>query len=237
MEEWLLFLRGPMFRFAVIIAALGLIRELVLGILGAGSAYVKANDKHPPWRLMAVTALDWLVPIKRLFVSERKIHGFLSFLLHVGVIIVPVLLLDHLLLWKAGLGLKFALPSIPRPVADYLTIMTVMVAIGLIVSRIASRTAGVISTFQDYFLLVLIIVIFLSGFSASRPWNPVSYEATMIIHVLAGDTALILVPFTKLAHIVLFPVIRFSGELAWKFPSRTGEEVALTLDEKEVRPI
>jgi hypothetical protein len=43
-------------------------------------------------------------------------------------------------------------------------------------------------------------------------------------------------PFTLLAHIAVYPIKMFSVELAWKFPSRAGEEVALTLDGKEVRP-
>ena len=84
---------------------------------------------------------------------------------------------------------------------------------------------------------LLIMVIFSTGFMASRPWNPVSYNATMLIHVGAGDLALLLIPFTKLAHIVLFPVLRLSGELGWKFPARAGEQVGLTIDGKEVRPI
>jgi nitrate reductase gamma subunit len=178
-----------------------------------------------------------MVPLKRLFTSERKVHGFLSFVLHIGVIVVPLLLLDHLLLWGRAIGLNVSFLALPRTALDYLTLITVVSCAGLVLSRAFSRTAGNLSGFQDYFLLLLIMVIFLTGFSASRPWNPISYNATMLIHVLAGDLALLLTPFTKLAHIAIFPVLRFSGELAWKFPARTGEQVALAIEGKEVRPI
>ncbi len=237
MEDWLLTLRGPVFRFAVMVAALGLLRELALGVWGAANAYRRANDKNLPWGQMAWSALGWMIPAKNLFTNTRPLHGILSFVMHVGVIVVPLFLLDHMMLWTAGLGLPFALPSIPKVLADHLTVITIMVVIGLLASRALSRTSRPISKFQDYGLLVLILVIFCSGFMASRTWNPASYEATMVIHVLAGDVALLLIPFTKLAHVAVYPVLRFSGELAWKFPARTGEEVALTLDEKEVRPI
>ncbi|HUT54774.1 MAG TPA: hypothetical protein VM658_15390 [bacterium] len=237
MEAWLMFLRGPLFRFALVVAVLGLMRELALGLWGAAAAYRQANDKNLPWKQMAAAAADWMFPVRKLFTAQRKAHGFLSFILHVGVIVVPLLLLDHLLLWGRGLGLDLRFPALPDSLADGLTLITVAAAIGLIVSRAGSKIARPLSHFSDYFLLLLIAVIFSTGFIASRPWNPASYQATMIVHVLAGDLALLLTPFTKLAHIAIFPVLRFSGELAWKFPARAGERVALALDGKEVRPI
>ncbi len=237
MEEWLLTLRGPVFRFAVMVAALGLLRELILGLYGASFAYYRANDKNLPWSQMGKTTAGWMVPVKNLFTNSRKIHGFLSFIMHVGVIVTPLLLLDHALLWKAGLGLGFIPPSVSKGTADALTLVTILAAAGLVVSRLASKTARPLSKFQDYALLLLIIVIFAAGFIASRPWNPISYTSSMVIHVLAADAALILMPFTKLAHVAIYPVLRFSGELGWKFPARAGEEVALTISRKEVRPI
>jgi len=237
MEEWLMFLKGPAFRFAVLIAVLGLIRQMVLGIWGASQAYKRANDKNIPWGQIAKTSFDWMFPVRKVFTAQRKLHGFLSFIMHVGVILVPLLLLDHLLLWSSGLGLDLRFLALPDGIADNLTLITAAAAIGLIISRAGSRFARSLSTFQDYFLLLLIAVIFLTGFAASRPWNPISYEASMFIHVLAGNTALILTPFTKLAHIAIFPVLRLTGEVSWKFPSRAGEKVALTLEGKEVRPI
>ncbi len=273
MEEWLWFLRGPVFRFAVVVAVLGLTRELLLGIWGAANAYRRANDKNLPWGEMVRRIFGWTIPAatlsrefgvsarsaikndqgagkvgavtpvaseylergKETFIGNRKAHGVLSFILHLGVVIVPLLLLDHLLLWQHSLG--FRLPALPQLLANFLTVVTILAAVGLIISRVASKVARRLTSWSDYALLVLIIVIFCSGYVASRPWNPLSWEGTMIIHVLAGNALLLMMPFTKLAHIVLYPVLKFSGELAWKFPARTGEEVALTLDEKEVRPI
>lgn len=235
MEEWLLFLRGPVFRLAIVIFLLGLGRELFLAIWGVVSAYRRANDRKLPWKEMVRMALSWLVPVKRLFTSNRKAHGFLSFIMHVGVIVVPIFLLDHILLWENGLGVSW--PAIPQYVADTLTLLTILMVTGLIISRAFSKTARPLSKAQDYILLLLLFFIFGSGFIASKPWNPISYEGSMIIHTLAGNALLISAPFTKLAHIAVYPIKMISVELAWKFPSRAGEEVALTLDGKEVRPI
>jgi len=234
MEEWLLFLRGPVFRLAIVIFILGLGRELFLAVYGVVSAYRKANDRDLPWKQMITGALSWLIPAKRLFTSNRKAHGFLTFMMHVGVILVPVFLLDHILLWENGLGIRW--PAIPQYLADVVTLLTILVVAGLIISRAFSKTARPLSKAQDYLLLILLFFIFGSGFIASKPWNPISYEASMIIHTLAGNALLISAPFTKLAHIAVYPIKMFSVELAWKFPSRAGEEVALTLDGKEVRP-
>ncbi len=235
MEEWLLFLRGPVFRLAIVIFLLGLGRELFLAIWGSISAYRRANDTNLPWTQMLRQTISWLIPAKRLFTSQRKVHGFLTFIMHAGVILVPVFLLDHVLLWKRGLGIAW--PAIPQQLADWLTLATMAVVLGLFISRAFSKTARPLSKAQDYIILFIILAIFGSGYMASKPWNPVSYEASMIVHTLAGNTLLIMAPFTKLIHIAIYPIKLFTPDLAWKFPSRTGEEVALTLDGKEVRPI
>lgn len=235
METWLEFLRGPVFRFAIIVAALGMARHVIIAVWGVVSAYRKANDKNLPWGKIILGGLGWMVPVKKVFTAPKTLHSVLTIAMHVGLILVPIFLLDHILLWQRGLGIAW--PAIPRHVADIFTVAVIFLAAALIVERVASRTMRVLSKPQDYFLLGLIMAVFITGFIASRPWNPMSWEASMLIHVAAGNAILVLIPFTKLAHMVVWPINRITNELAWKFPARAGEQVALTLDGKEVRPI
>jgi nitrate reductase gamma subunit len=90
------------------------------------------------------------------------------------------------------------------------------------------------SQVTDYLLLILLLVPFVSGLLASHPtWNPFSYQSTVLVHVLAGDLVLAVIPFTKLSHVVLFPFERVSSNVYWRFPAGAGDRVADDLHGKE----
>jgi nitrate reductase gamma subunit len=64
--------------------------------------------------------------------------------------------------------------------------------------------------------------------------NPISWNAMMLLHVLSADLLLVLIPFTKLAHIALFPFDRFS-EVHWQLRPGAGDRVAAALFGEEAR--
>jgi len=90
---------------------------------------------------------------------------------------------------------------------------------------------------MDYLLLVLVLNIFISGFVAGRAWNPVPYDSLMLFHTLNGGILLLITPFTKVAHCVLFPLIRLGSEIAWRFTPQGGDEVVKTLHGPQGRKI
>ncbi|MEW6404280.1 MAG: hypothetical protein AB1649_20980, partial [Chloroflexota bacterium] len=51
----------------------------------------------------------------------------------------------------------------------------------------------------------------------------------MLFHTLNGMALLLIAPFTKVAHCVLFPLIRLASEVAWHFTPQGGEQVIQTL--------
>ena len=79
----------------------------------------------------------------------------------------------------------------------------------------------------DYVLLIVLSVPFISGFMAVHPvFNPISYKGIMLIHILSAELVFVLMPFTKLAHCVLFPFDRISSEVYWRMPAGAGEKIA-----------
>ena len=56
----------------------------------------------------------------------------------------------------------------------------------------------------------------------------------MLVHLLSGELLLVLIPFTKLAHVVLFFFDRVSG-LHWQLRPGAGDAVAQALYGKEAR--
>jgi nitrate reductase gamma subunit len=87
----------------------------------------------------------------------------------------------------------------------------------------------------DYVLLVLILLPFASGYCAGHAGvNPFSWETMMLIHLLSAEVLFVIIPFTKLAHIVLFFFDRISG-IHWQLRPGAGDHVAEALFGKEAR--
>jgi nitrate reductase gamma subunit len=133
--------------------------------------------------------------------------------------------------------LGFGWPALPSTVATVLTLVVIAAAGSVLIQRVSNRESRILGRPQDYALPVLIAVAFLSGFMVMHPaWNPWGRDPMLLAHVLTGDVLLVLVPFTKLSHMVLLPLTQLVSELAWHFPEDAGERVGLALG-KESEPI
>jgi nitrate reductase gamma subunit len=155
--------------------------------------------------------------------------------MHVGLIVVPVFLFSHVALWKKSTGIGW--PALPLGPSDFLTLITIAAIFVLLAMRTISRDGRSLSTFQDYALLLLLAVPFISGYLALHPWlNPFAYKGTMLVHVLSANLLFILMPLTKLSHAVLMPGAQLFTEVAWHFPADSGRKVGITLN-KEEKPI
>jgi nitrate reductase gamma subunit len=233
METMLEFAKGPLFICCFTVMILGLLRTEIMNILAMRKALQRAGDKNVPYKKLWKETLQWIFPFKNLFLT-KPFMSLMSFLFHVCIIIVPVLLIDHILLWK-HIGISW--PGIPGPVADVLTVIAIMTGMILFLNRIIHREARFLSSVFDYLLLLLIVTIFFTGFIASRGFNPLTHTTTMVLHIMLGNTILVLFPFTKLSHSILFPLLRFASNIAWRFPPNAGEAINKTLYGKEIKEI
>ncbi len=230
MDSLLTFARGPLFCFCFLLMLLGLVRLGLLTLFDLARALRNAGDKRVPYGQLAQEAVLALIPSRR-----NAVHGTIALLFHAGLIVVPLFLLDHILLWRSAWGISWA--HLPKAAADALTLATIAAGIVLLAGRIFSRNARFLSGPMDYALLALIVVLFASGFLASRPYSPIGYDTAMLIHVLCGNAMLVLIPFTKLSHCLLYPLMRVGTNIAWRFPPRAGEEVNMALYGEEVRQV
>jgi nitrate reductase gamma subunit len=194
----------------------------------------KKNKRKVPFGTVARMTLQWIFPITK-GVEQRAIYSIVSMLFHVCIIITPILLGAHVLLWERGIG--FGWPTISNLVADYLTLGAIVTGVVLLVQRAGSKASRALSRPQDYLLPLLIIIPFASGYLAMHPMiNPFEYSATMFVHVMSGNLILLLMPFTKISHVVLFPATQLISELGWYLAPGAGEKVAAALG-KENEPI
>jgi nitrate reductase gamma subunit len=136
-------------------------------------------------------------------------------------------------LWEGFLHIN--LPAIGQGAADFLTLMTILCLLLLLGWRLFVGRVRAMSRAIDYFLLLLILLPFASGFLASHPsMNPFPWEVMMLIHILSAEVLFVLVPFTKLAHVVLFAFDRLSA-LHWQLRPGAGDKVAEALFGNEAR--
>jgi len=226
MEAWLEFGRGPLFRLALALMLLGLLRLVLLDIVSLAEALRRSQDRIVAWNQVWKTTFSWLFPVGRLW-KMRPVYSAVSFVFHAGLLLVPPFLAAHILLWKRGAGVAW--PALPQS-ANWLTVATVVAAAGLIIGRIAHRGSRSLSRFQDYAWPVLLALPFISGYICTNVATaPRVYQWLMLIHVLSADVIMIAIPFTKIAHCALMPLSQAVTAVAWKFPAGAGDRVAATL--------
>jgi len=230
MEAWLEWARGPFFVFAFSFMVLGLIRHVLLTITSVVKHMRRAGDKSLAYSKLTRTTLEWLVPVGK--IKNEVFYSITSIVFHIAILIVPVFLAGHIALWARGLGISW--PAIPHDVADVLTIVAIVTAVGLFLLRVGSGASRSLSRIQDYALPPLIAVPFVTGFLAMHPaTNPFSYEAVLFVHVMSANLIFILMPMTKLSHVVLTPSVHFVSEIGWKWPADSGSKVAAALGKEE----
>jgi nitrate reductase gamma subunit len=231
MDAWLEFAKGPLFTITFGIMIVGLLRQIVLQLY---FLTVKKGRrlKDVPWLTMVRESLTWVIPVRHIE-PGTKVFSIASFTMHIGLIIVPLFLLDHIVRWEAFLGVN--LPAIDRGTADVLTLLTIACGLLLLAYRTFRARHRMVSGAMDYLLLVLVMLPFISGFLAAHPAiNPVAWNVMMLTHILSAEVLFLTIPATKLAHVVLFFFDRISA-VHWQLRPGAGDRVAEALYGEEVR--
>ena len=234
MPTWTTLAKGPAFPFVLTFAVLGLLRLVILTTWDIVAAIRRAGDRRLPYKQIALQTFSWLIPYNRLHRS-RAGYSIASFSLHVGILTVFLFLRNHLDILEANIGLSWA--AISKPILDVMTLIGIFGICALLVYRLYVTGSRQLSRAADYLLLLILLNIFLSGFLAGRPWNPIPYDGLMLFHTVNGMILALLAPFSKIAHCVLFPLIRLGTEVAWHFTPQGGSETVKSLHGPQGRKI
>jgi nitrate reductase gamma subunit len=233
MDTWLEWARGPFFWAALTFMVLGLARHVFVTVWEVKRNMRRAGDRDLPLRKIAAATLAWLYPPGKL--KDRLVFGLTSLVFHIAILLVPIFLAGHIVLWRRSLGISW--PALPNLLADILTVVAVATALLLVVQRAIARDTRGLSRFQDYALPLLVAFPFAWGFLVMHPaWNPFPYEFTLLVHVMSANVLLILIPLTKLSHCVLLPGTQLVSEVAWHWPPDAGRKVGIALG-KEGEPV
>jgi hypothetical protein len=231
MPTWMILAKGPAFLFVLTLLSLGLLRLVLLTTWDIVAAIRRAGDQRLPYRQIALQTLFWLLPFNKLH-RNRAAYSLASFSLHVSLLIISLFLRNHLDILQANIGLSWR--SISKPILDALTLVGIFGISVLLLFRLYVTGSRRLSKAADYLLLLIILNIFVSGFIAGRPWNPIPYDGLMLFHTVNGMVLLLVIPFTKIAHCVLFPLIRLGTEVAWHFVPQAGDKSVQVLHGPQV---
>ena len=192
-------LTGPILWITFIIFLGGLaVRMVFLFRLSRKKDSVFYNHVSLSWGLKSI--LHWILPWASASMRKQPFFTLMVFSFHLTLLTIPLFLDAHNVMWDEALGLS--LWSIPDILADVMTIILVASAVFLIIRRIRRAEVRILTSAWDYALLILTTAPFITGFFAYHQWGP--YETLLILHIVSAQVLLILIPFTKLSHMILF---------------------------------
>ncbi len=197
------FLTGPMLWVSFIVFFGGLAARIVWYIRGLDWQLDRVAYRTQ-WKLGLKGALQsiihWLIPYYSHGWRAKPIYTLVFFVFHLGLLLVPLFLLGHAVILQERWGLEW--PTIPMWLADVLTIAVLACTVFIIIRRLALPEVRIVTTLYDYFLLLLTVTPFLSGFLAVHQAG--DYNFWLYTHIISGELLLIAIPCTKLFHVVGF---------------------------------
>lgn len=199
MADFYDFLTGPALWAALIIFVGGLvIRAAFLFGLSQGRDRVFWDHFNVVWGLKSI--FHWLIPLGSLSFKNQPAFGLAFWVMHLCMLLTPFFLSAHNLLFEEAYG--WSLWSLPDGLADVMTWLVIICLGFMLWRRVAKPEVRILSTGWDYFLLLLTCAPFLTGTLAYHQVG--DYQFMLVLHILCSELLLIVIPFSKLGHLVLF---------------------------------
>jgi nitrate reductase gamma subunit len=219
MQQIYLFLTGPMLWLSFGIFFAGLTYRVVQYIRGLD--WQADRVAYQAWPALGIkgalrSIIHWLVPYYSVGWRAKPLYTFVFFLFHIGLVGVPLFLVGHAVIFKERWGVNW--PTMSMGMADILTIAVMVTAVMIAIRRLGLPEVRIVTTLYDYFLIVVSVTPFVTGFLAVH--QAPAYNLWLIAHVLSGELLLVLIPATKLWHVVGFFLSR--GQLGADFGIKRG---------------
>jgi len=206
---------GPLVWISFIIFIVGMTARVVSLIrLARKKDKVVFNHLSLKWSLRSI--LHWIIPYGSRAMREKPVFTFVTSVFHILLICTPIFLATHVAMVSASLNISWW--TLPEKVTDYMTVVFVAAALFLLVRRITAPEVKILTTAYDYILIVAALAPFVTGFLAYH--QLLNYDAMIILHALCGNIMLIVIPFTKLSHMVLMFLTR--AHIGSEFGERRG---------------
>lgn len=195
---------GPLLWIAILTFIIGSLLRAVF-FLSISRSRDKTIYENFRAKVVLATFCRWLLPINK-DVVKNPVITILGYLFHICLIVVPIWFSGHIVLWEES-RLGWSWTAIPDGLADGMTLLFLAIALFFLLRRVFSANIRVLSTFSDYLLICVTALPFLTGYFVTHgTWEGIVFlgENMQLIHMLSAELMLILIPFSKLSHFLLF---------------------------------
>ncbi len=196
------FVRGPVAWISLFIFFFGSLGRIVF-LYNTGKKEFVPNPTERT-RSAARSILHGLMPFGSTTSRNKPFFTIISFIFHVCVITLPVFLLAHIVLWYESWQIQWW--TLPDMLADLMALWVVMACVYFIFRRVSIPEVKRVTHPADIALPAILLLVFLSGFLASQQWGP--YRPILILHIVSGELLLIILPISKLGHMLFFSISR-----------------------------
>ena len=197
MHDFYNFVTGPLAWVAFIIFIVGSLYRLINMII-----LVNKKEKmifaYMSWKYSLRSILHWITPFATVSMKKHPAMTIVSFAFHICLIITPIFLLSHIILWDESWNISWW--SLPDNIADIMTFIVIAACIFFLVRRLKLPEVQFVTSASDYVLLAIVAAPFITGFLAYHQWF--GYKFILILHIISGEIMLAAIPFTRLSHML-----------------------------------
>jgi nitrate reductase gamma subunit len=134
----------------------------------------------------------------------RPVFTVMSFLFHICLLLTPIFLLGHVMLFEQSWGISWW--TLPDGLANVMTFLVVIAVTVFALRRLAHPVVRFVTKTSDWVLLVIVAAPFVTGLLAY--YQVFDYRTVMILHMWSGALWLMVIPFTRIVHMIFFPLTR-----------------------------
>jgi nitrate reductase gamma subunit len=196
--------RGPVAGLALIVFVVGSFLRIGWFIGWGARTKVLSSTTATKDGLRAI--IRGLIPFGATYMRRKPVFTVITFFFHLGVFVTPLFLLAHSVLLYESWQIEWW--SLPDVLADTMTLAVILAVFFFLIRRLIVPEVKQVSRATDSWLLLLILICFLSAFLAYHQLGP--YHPLLVLHVISGDILLLVFPFSRLFHMILFFFTRAS---------------------------
>lgn len=146
----------------------------------------------------------WIIPFASVNMRKHPVMTVMAFVFHICLLVVPIFLLAHIILIYEAWQIHWV--YIPNLAADVMTLAVIGACIFFLCRRLVLPEVRYLTTYSDFLILAGVAAPFITGF-----WSFHQYPGHVIagmLHILSGEIMLVMIPFTRLSHMMFFPFTR-----------------------------
>lgn len=160
--------------------------------------------KYWSWKYAIRSWAHWFLPFGALGWRNKPVLTVVTFAFHLSLVVAPIFLSAHLILLDQWMGFRWA--AMPDAYADILTILVIVGTAYFIYRRLFDKQVKFVTRTEDWVILAIVAVTFVCGFLAYHQWGP--YDLWVSLHILGGEAFLVMIPFTRVSHMLILPFTR-----------------------------